>query len=77
MRNAIESHLLDSSAAVRDAAVELIGKYMIDSPVFASDYYQKIADRIAVRGASVISPLVTETLSRIPVSEFANASSSC
>jgi len=33
---------------VRDAAVELIGKYMIESPEVAGDYYQKIADRIAV-----------------------------
>lgn len=48
VRRAIESHLLDSSPAVRDAAVELIGKYMIDSPEVAGDYYQKIADRIAV-----------------------------
>lgn len=39
---------MDSSPAVRDAAVELIGKYMIDSPEVAGDYYQKIADRIAV-----------------------------
>lgn len=28
--------------------MELIGKYMIDSPEVAGDYYQKIADRIAV-----------------------------
>ena len=48
VRRGIESHLLDSSPAVRDAAVELIGKYMIDSPEVAGDYYQKIADRIAV-----------------------------
>jgi hypothetical protein len=48
VRRGIESHLLDSSPAVRDAAVELIGKYMIESPEVASDYYQKIADRIAV-----------------------------
>ncbi|KAL0960842.1 hypothetical protein HGRIS_005858 [Hohenbuehelia grisea] len=53
VRRAIESHLLDSSPAVRDAAVELIGKYMIDSPEFAADYYQKIADRIADTGLSV------------------------
>ena len=44
----IESHLLDSSPAVHDAAVELIGKYMIESPEVAGDYYQKIANRIAV-----------------------------
>ena len=48
VRHAIESHLLGSSPAVRDAAVELIGKYMIDSPIVAGDYYQKIAERIAV-----------------------------
>jgi hypothetical protein len=33
---------------VRDAAVELIGKYMVDSPKVAGDYYGKIAERIAV-----------------------------
>ena len=48
VRRAIESHLIDSSPAVRDAAVELIGKYMVDSPEVAGDYYGKIADRIAV-----------------------------
>ncbi|TFK39055.1 hypothetical protein BDQ12DRAFT_682942 [Crucibulum laeve] len=53
VRRGIESHLLDSSPAVRDAAVELIGKYMIDTPEVAGDYYQKIADRIADTGLSV------------------------
>ena len=53
MRRGIETHLLDSSPAVRDAAVELIGKYIIDSPKFASDYYQRIADRIADTGLGV------------------------
>jgi cohesin loading factor subunit SCC2 len=48
VRRAIEEHLSDSSPAVRDAAVELIGKYMIDSPEVAGDYYQKISDRMAV-----------------------------
>ncbi|KAK2465765.1 hypothetical protein APHAL10511_002309 [Amanita phalloides] len=53
VRRAIESHLIDSSPAVRDAAVELIGKYMVDSPEVADDYYAKIADRIADTGLSV------------------------
>ncbi|KAF7357525.1 Sister chromatid cohesion protein [Mycena sanguinolenta] len=53
VRRAIESHLLDSSPAVRDAAVELIGKYMIESPEVAGDYYSKIADRMADTGLSV------------------------
>ncbi|KAJ3560203.1 hypothetical protein NP233_g10992 [Leucocoprinus birnbaumii] len=53
VRRGIESHLLDNSPAVRDAAVELIGKYMIDSPEVAGDYYQKVADRMADTGLSV------------------------
>ncbi|KIK26649.1 hypothetical protein PISMIDRAFT_94435 [Pisolithus microcarpus 441] len=53
VRRAIESHLLDSSAAVRDAAVELIGRYMIESPEVAGDYYSRIADRIADTGLGV------------------------
>jgi cohesin loading factor subunit SCC2 len=53
VRRGIESHLLDSSPQVRDAAVELIGKYMIDSPEVAGDYYQKIAERMAVSNVVV------------------------
>ncbi|KIJ60270.1 hypothetical protein HYDPIDRAFT_32393 [Hydnomerulius pinastri MD-312] len=53
VRRAIESHLLDSSPAVRDAAVELIGRYMIESPEVVGDYYSKIADRIADTGLGV------------------------
>ncbi|KAH7885125.1 sister chromatid cohesion C-terminus-domain-containing protein [Phlebopus sp. FC_14] len=53
VRRAIESHLLDSSPAVRDAAVELIGRYMVESPDVAANYYPKIADRIADTGVGV------------------------
>ncbi|KAG9315547.1 hypothetical protein JVU11DRAFT_3168 [Chiua virens] len=53
VRRAIEGHLLDSSPAVRDAAVELIGRYMIESPEVAGDYYSRIADRIADTGLGV------------------------
>lgn len=49
VRHAIDGHLLDASASVRDAAVELIGKHMIDTPSVATEYYRKIADRIQVR----------------------------
>lgn len=48
VRRAIESHLLDSSPQVRDAAVELIGKYMIESPIVADEYYPRISERVAV-----------------------------
>ncbi|EKM54090.1 uncharacterized protein PHACADRAFT_162472 [Phanerochaete carnosa HHB-10118-sp] len=53
VRRSIESHLLDSSPAVRDAAVELIGKYIVDFPHLASKYYRQIAERIADTGLGV------------------------
>jgi hypothetical protein len=48
VRHSIEAHLLDSSSAVRDAAVELIGKYIVESPQLADKYYKQVADRIQV-----------------------------
>ncbi|GJJ15616.1 hypothetical protein Clacol_009894 [Clathrus columnatus] len=53
VRKAIEAHLLDSSPQVRDAAVELIGKYVASIPEVAGDYYEQIADRIADTGLAV------------------------
>lgn len=41
--------MLDNSPAVRDATIELVGKYIVSSPELAADYYEKVADRIAVR----------------------------
>ncbi|KAF8585724.1 ARM repeat-containing protein [Ramaria rubella] len=53
VRKAIETHLLDSSPQVRDAAVELIGKYVVSIPEVAGDYYEQIAERIADTGLAV------------------------
>ena len=39
---------MDNSSAVRDAAVELLGKYVVQRPELAGDYYERIADRILV-----------------------------
>ncbi|KAH9480188.1 Protein rad9 [Psilocybe cubensis] len=67
VRRGIESHLLDSSPAVRDAAVELIGKYMIESPEVAGEYYQKIADRMADTGLSVRKRVIKLLKSYYPI----------
>ncbi|KIJ54752.1 hypothetical protein M422DRAFT_775001 [Sphaerobolus stellatus SS14] len=53
VRKAIETHLLDSSPQVRDAAVELIGKYVNTIPEVADNYYAQIAERIADTGLAV------------------------
>ncbi|CAE6533842.1 unnamed protein product [Rhizoctonia solani] len=53
VRRAIENHLMDSSPQVRDAAVDLMGKYLVLSPELVDDYYPQIANRIADTGLVV------------------------
>ncbi|KAG8885372.1 Sister chromatid cohesion protein 2 [Tulasnella sp. 332] len=53
VRQAIENHLHDLSPAVRDAAVDLIGKHVVQSQAVANDYYRVLSDRIADTGLSV------------------------
>lgn len=38
----------DSSPAVRDAAIELVGKYVVSRPDLASEYLPQICERITV-----------------------------
>lgn len=54
----IESRLLDSSAAVRDSALDLIGKYVTTSTELAIEYLPQIRGRITVS----LSPHLQETL---------------
>jgi len=69
--------LLDSSPQVRDAAVELIGKYVNTIPEVADNYYAQIADRIAVSSVAKLSSLSSyASINRILVWRFANVSSS-
>ncbi|KAG8957597.1 Sister chromatid cohesion protein 2 [Tulasnella sp. 419] len=53
VRRAIEHRLFDQSPAVRDAAVDLIGKYVVQLPDLANDYYDVIATRIVDTGLGV------------------------
>ncbi|OCF60187.1 hypothetical protein L486_02867 [Kwoniella mangroviensis CBS 10435] len=45
IRQALEDRLSDPSPAVRDAAVELVGKYIVQKPKLAAEYYPHIAQR--------------------------------
>lgn len=45
---AIEDRLSDTSPAVRDAAVELVGKYVVNKPNLAREYYPALSLRIGV-----------------------------
>jgi cohesin loading factor subunit SCC2 len=48
VRQAVEKRLLDSSPAVRDAALEMLGRYVVYRPELAKQYLPKIAERINV-----------------------------
>ena len=48
VKQAIDERLSDSSAAVRDAAVELIGKYVVQKSSLAAEYYPDLALRVSV-----------------------------
>ncbi|ORY37374.1 sister chromatid cohesion C-terminus-domain-containing protein, partial [Leucosporidium creatinivorum] len=53
VRKSIESRMHDSSPAVRDAAIELVGKYVVSRPDLASEYLPQICERITDTGLSV------------------------
>lgn len=49
MQRAVEFRLCDTSTLVREAAVDLIGRFVLNRPELTSQYYEMIADRIRVR----------------------------
>ncbi|GAA5958783.1 hypothetical protein JCM21900_004761 [Sporobolomyces salmonicolor] len=53
VRQSIENRMLDSSPAVRDAAIELVGKYVVGRPDLAVQYLPKLSERISDTGLSV------------------------
>lgn len=53
MRKAIENRMHDSSPAVRDATLELVGKYVGERPDLAVAFLPQISARIADKGVSV------------------------
>ena len=54
VRQAFEARLSDPSPAVRDSAVDLIGKYMVQKPNLAEEYYPHIALRVHVSQSVIV-----------------------
>lgn len=48
MHMAVSQKFLDTSISVREAAVDLVGKYVLSSPELINQYYEKLAERILV-----------------------------
>ncbi|KAF9901320.1 Sister chromatid cohesion protein 2 [Linnemannia zychae] len=53
VRRTIALRLQDQSPSVRDAAIELVGKYMLQDAVIRKAYYDILSDRISDTGLSV------------------------
>lgn len=53
IRHTIESRMRDASPAVRDAALELVGKYVVNQPGLAAEYLPQICQRAADAGLGV------------------------
>jgi hypothetical protein len=68
----LEDRLSDGSPAVRDIAVDLVGKYIVQKPTLATEYYRHIADRVEVSPHLTVISLTTRT----PVLESGNELSS-
>ena len=50
---AVQARLNDQATQVREAAVELLGTFILGRPDIVSQYYQQIANRIGDTGLSV------------------------
>ncbi|OQR79216.1 nipped-B protein-like [Tropilaelaps mercedesae] len=50
---AVHSRLLDSATSVREAAVDLLGKFLLQSPELIDVYYEMLTQRILDTGVSV------------------------
>nr|VZH95966.1 unnamed protein product [Spirometra erinaceieuropaei] len=50
---AVRSRLLDTSTSVREAAVDLLGRFLVCRPELTAQYYPMLSDRIRDKGVSV------------------------
>lgn len=49
MQKGVHARFVDMSTSVREAAVELIGRFVLNKPELIHQYYDMIIERILVR----------------------------
>ena len=54
LQTAVHARLLDQSTSVREACVELIGKFILSRPELMTQYYNMLSDRILVSSNVVL-----------------------
>ena len=55
MQLAVHTRFIDSSTSVREAAIELVGKFILIRPELTAQYYDMLSERILVRSTFVFS----------------------
>lgn len=50
---AVSSRLMDTSISVREAAVDLLGRFLVCRPDLTTQYYPMLSERIRDKGVSV------------------------
>jgi cohesin loading factor subunit SCC2 len=48
MQKAVHARFMDQSTSVREAAVELVGRFILNKPELTHQYYEMIMERILV-----------------------------
>ena len=49
LQRAVHSRFLDQSTLVREAAVDLVGRFILVRPQLTTQYYEMLSERILVR----------------------------
>lgn len=49
MQRGVHGRFLDQSTSVREAALDLVGKFILIRPELTEQYYEMMSDRILVR----------------------------
>ncbi|KAG9439816.1 hypothetical protein H6P81_019981 [Aristolochia fimbriata] len=77
VQSAVEGRFCDSAISVREAALELVGRYIASHPDVGLKYFEKVAERIKDTGVSVrkraIRIIRDMCISNANFSEFTNA----
>lgn len=64
MQRGVHGRLMDNSTSVREAAVELLGRFVLSRPQLTEQYYDMLIERILVRTLALIIVLYNPALHR-------------
>lgn len=62
MQRGVHCRLMDNSTSVREAAVELLGRFVLSRPQLIEQYYDMLVERILVKAPFLINYTVPYTV---------------